>query len=75
MSKTILQKDQHEKPSNSVCKDETEGENINLKSSQNNDETKSLLHDIALRPEPEYWTDAMWEYYIKNPPKSINGYL
>ncbi|XP_067139853.1 zinc finger MYM-type protein 1-like [Centruroides vittatus] len=34
VSETILQKDQQEKPSNSVCEDETKGENINLKSSQ-----------------------------------------
>ncbi|XP_067130448.1 zinc finger MYM-type protein 1-like [Centruroides vittatus] len=71
VSETILQKDQQEKPSNSVCEDETKGENINLKSSQSNDETKSFVNDIALWP--EYLTDAMREYYIKNPPKSING--
>ncbi|XP_067135626.1 uncharacterized protein [Centruroides vittatus] len=73
VSETILQKDQQEKPSNSVCEDETKGENINLKSSQSNDETKSFVNDIALWP--EYLTDAMREYYIKNPPKSINRSL
>ncbi|XP_067135095.1 zinc finger MYM-type protein 1-like [Centruroides vittatus] len=73
VSETILQKDQQEKPSNSVCEDETKGENINLKSFQSNDETKSFVNDIALWP--EYLTDSMREYYIKNPSKSINGSL
>ena len=57
VSETILQKDQQEKPSISVCEDETKGENINLKSSQSNDETESFVNDIALWP--EYVTDAM----------------
>ena len=61
VAETILQKDQQEKPSNSVCEDETNGENIILKSSQSNDETKSFANDIALWP--EYLTDS----------KSING--
>lgn len=71
VSETILQKDQQEKPSNSVCEDETNGENINLKLSQSNDEIRSFVNDIALLS--EYLIDAMRGYYIKNRPKSING--
>ena len=71
VSETILQKDQQEKPSISVCEDETKGENIILKSSQSNDETKSFVNDIAFWS--EYLTNAMREYSIKNPSKSING--
>ena len=66
MSETILQKDQQDKQSNSDCEDETKGKKEKLKSSQSIDEIKSFVNDIALYP--KNFTDAMREYYIKNPP-------
>jgi len=50
VSKTISQKDQQKKTSNSVCEDETKKENINLKSSQGNTETKSWVNYMVLGP-------------------------
>ncbi|ESN97349.1 hypothetical protein HELRODRAFT_178134 [Helobdella robusta] len=69
---SIQQKYQREKLSNSDCEDEAK-EGIYIISSESNDETESFVNDIALWP--EYLTDAMLEYYVKNPPKSINGSL